>query len=109
MTSIKDLKKRGAFGHKWSETGRLRLDMRVMRFFADYFRHYAQTGAKVREPFDTANDTRKQQSQTQADEWQRRAEALWVQPQHANKGKYDIARLIDADQANTIRRRIRKP
>src|SRR5699024_8720525 len=44
--------------------------------------------------FMEANDTRKRRSQSQAERWQSQAMALWQKPQHAGKGKYDIARLI---------------
>lgn len=102
MTSIKDLKRLGAFGHKWTEVERLRLDLTVTRFVAAFYRHHARKGAK-------ANKARKRQAQENAETWQSKAEEIWAKPQHEHKSKYDIARLIDADHANTIRRKIRKP
>ncbi|MEW9570542.1 hypothetical protein ABQJ54_02120 [Rhodanobacter sp. Si-c] len=69
----------------------------------------ARTGAKVRKPFAEHNRERGLASATAAATWQAQAAALWAMPQHANKTSSDIARLIDPEQWNTIRRKIKKP
>ena len=70
---------------------------------------YVETAARVRRPFSDANENRQRQSKEQSEYWQSEAERLWSNPRHANKSKSDIARLIDSDNWNTIRRKITKP
>lgn len=67
-----------------------------------------RTGRKVRQPFADANHERSECSRTQAEAWQTDAERLWAQPLHAGKSASDIARLIDPQRWNTIRRKIKR-
>ena len=46
---------------------------------------------------------------TKHDQWQAAAVALWNKPQHRNKSASAVAAIIDATQANTIRRYIKRP
>jgi len=69
----------------------------------------ARTGMRVRKPFDDSNRERSATSSAEAKAWQARAADLCAMPQHADKNKSDIARLIDPEQWNTIRRKIKKP
>ncbi len=69
------------------------------------------TGARVRKPFDSANKRKKNEAGQRVGEWQARAAKAWGNPQHADKGKSDIAKLIAQPGENwdLIRRRIKKP
>ncbi|GAP67257.1 hypothetical protein MBSD_n2575 [Mizugakiibacter sediminis] len=69
----------------------------------------AQTGAKVRKPFDDANKKRKRQAGDNVGAWKARAAKLWAMPRHRGKSASDIARLIDPARWNTIRRHLRRP
>lgn len=69
----------------------------------------ARTGARVRKPFAESNHERSAESSKREEAWQARAADLWAMPQHAKKNNSDIARLIDPEQWNTIRRKIKKP
>ena len=68
-----------------------------------------RTGMKVRKPMDQERRNRSRTAAKDVDGWQKRAAELWTKPQHRNKSASDIARLIDHDRWNTIRRKIHKP
>lgn len=68
----------------------------------------ARTGNKVRAPYAKRNAERARVAQAQHAAWQRQADALWAQPQHADKSKSAIARLIDPARENTVRHFIRR-
>jgi hypothetical protein len=72
-------------------------------------RPLAHTGAKVRKPLDENRADRSSQFADDAVRWQARAKELWAMPQHHDKSKSDIARLIDSSRWNTIRKKINKP
>lgn len=69
----------------------------------------ARTGDKVRRPRERSNDKRKQDADALHATWQKHADALWAQPQHATKSTSAIARLIDPARFGTVRNNIRKP
>lgn len=68
-----------------------------------------RTGMKVRKPMDQERRNRSRKAAVDVDGWQIRAVDLWTKPQHRDKSASDIARLIDPNRWNTIRRKIRKP
>ena len=72
-------------------------------------RPLAHTGAKVRKPMEDKRADRTRQSADNAAQWQARAAELWAMPQHRAKTAFDIARLIEPQRANTIRKKIRDP
>lgn len=42
-------------------------------------------------------------------QWQKEASARWSEAQHKNKSVSDIAKMIDPERWNTVRRRIKRP
>lgn len=68
-----------------------------------------RTGIKVRKPMDQERRNRSRKAAADVDGWQISAANFWKKPQHRNKSASDIARLIDPNRWNTIRRKIHKP
>lgn len=66
----------------------------------------ARTGQRVRKPYEEANAMRKEAADKQHAEWRKSAASIRSQPQHAKKKKSDIARLIDPERWNEIRKHI---
>lgn len=56
-----------------------------------------------------ANKEKSEAASSLHSDWQRRAEQLWSAPQHAGKSASVIAKLIDKERWNTVRRHIQKP
>lgn len=69
-----------------------------------------KTGAKVRKPFDDANERRRSDSVRRHAKWRALANKLRANPQHAGKSDSEIARLIAApgDNVGTIRKAIKR-
>lgn len=75
----------------------------------DFLLPLARTGNKVLKKSQEGNAKLKREADTQHAGWQAKAAKLWAQPQHAQKGKSAIARLIDPERWNTARHFISKP